>query len=138
MNTLYMGYPLKYKGLAFVPSLFAFVCFVIFIYYFGRWKPQLDDPYAGRMKVVRRYPRLRNLRDSLVASFRRQSSAGKASPKSAGKSGGGGGEGRAEEGDEQYAANYKQIVAESRGGGGEQRCFDRSLSKVSYPENWNP
>ena len=127
MNTLYMGYPLKYKGLAFIPSLFAFVCFVIFIYYFGRWKPQQDDPYAGRMKKVRKYPRLRSLRDSLVASFRRQSSAAKASPKSGGK------KGRIEEADESYANNYKKIE-EHRS----YRSIDRNAPKVSYPENWNP
>ena len=125
MNTLFMGYPLKYKGLAFIPSLFAFVCFVIFIYYFGRWKPQEDDPYAGRMKKVRKYPRLRSLRDSLVASFRRQSSAGKASPKSTAKS---------NDAEEPEGNNCKKMENPKV----ERGKTDRSLSKVSYPENWSP
>ncbi len=80
MNTLYMDYPLKYKGLAFVPSLFAFVCFILFIYYFGRWKPAPTDPYAGRLKKRRKYPRLSRIRESIMASFRRRSAPGKHSP----------------------------------------------------------
>ena len=128
MNTLFMGYPLKYKGLAFIPSLFAFVCFVIFIYYFGRWKPKKDDPYAGRMKKVKKYPRLRCLRDSLVASFRRQSSTGKASPRSVVKP-----SSREEDVEDSYGNDYKKIE-EYRS----NRSLDRNAPKVSYPENWNP
>ena len=128
MNTLFMGYPLKYKGLAFIPSLFAFVCFVIFIYYFGRWKPKKDDPYAGRMKKVRKYPRLRSLRDSLVASFRRQSSTGKASPRSVMKP-----SSREEDVEDSYGNEYKKIEAHRS-----DRSLDRNAPKVSYPENWNP
>ena len=50
MNSRYYSIPLKYKGLAFVPSLLAFVSFGLLIWYFGRWKPTPEDPHGGRLK----------------------------------------------------------------------------------------
>ena len=49
MNTQYFGSKLSSKGMAFIPSLLAFVCFGIFLWYFGRWKPTETDHYAGRL-----------------------------------------------------------------------------------------
>lgn len=50
MNTKYLGYSLSIKGIAFIPSLAAFVVFGVLIWMFGRFKPTKHDPYAGRLK----------------------------------------------------------------------------------------
>ncbi|KAL4225408.1 hypothetical protein ACF0H5_016098 [Mactra antiquata] len=50
MNTKYLGYSISIKGIAFIPSLAAFVVFGVLIWMFGRFKPTKHDPYAGRLK----------------------------------------------------------------------------------------
>jgi hypothetical protein len=50
MNSRFHSIPLKYKGMAFLPSLLAFTAIGILIWYFGRWQPTPDDPHGGRLK----------------------------------------------------------------------------------------
>lgn len=51
MNSQFVGVELSAKGMAFIPSLMAFVCFGILVWYFGRWKPTETDHYSGRLKM---------------------------------------------------------------------------------------
>ena len=50
MNTKYLDHALAIKGLAFIPSIAAFIVFGVLIWNFGRFKPTEHDPYAGRLK----------------------------------------------------------------------------------------
>ena len=49
MNSRYYGFSMAVKSIAFVPSILAVICFVAFVYYFGRRKPTREDPHAGRL-----------------------------------------------------------------------------------------
>ncbi|XP_053384334.1 transmembrane protein 117-like isoform X2 [Mercenaria mercenaria] len=50
MNTKYLDISIGIKGIAFVPSIAAFIVFGVLIWNFGRFKPTEHDPYAGRLK----------------------------------------------------------------------------------------
>ncbi|XP_074660702.1 transmembrane protein 117-like [Tubulanus polymorphus] len=54
MNTKYSGYSLPIKGIAFIPSLLAFVVFGVLVYWYGRFKPNRKNVYAGRLKKRRK------------------------------------------------------------------------------------
>ena len=47
--------PLRYKGLAFIPSLLAFTAIGVLVWYFGRWQPTMDDPHGGRLMRRRKH-----------------------------------------------------------------------------------
>ena len=68
MNSRFEDYPLGWKCVAFVPSLAAMICFVVLIWYFGRWHPTKDDPHGGRLKKRRK-----NRRPWLFRQFSRSS-----------------------------------------------------------------
>ncbi|KAJ8298569.1 hypothetical protein KUTeg_022629, partial [Tegillarca granosa] len=70
MNSRYYNISLSIKGVAFIPSLLGFVIFGLLIWFFGRFKPTVEDPYAGRLIKRKRKKKfsIRNLRDS----FRRK------------------------------------------------------------------
>jgi hypothetical protein len=50
MNTKFFDNSFAIKGLAFIPSIAAFIVFGVLIWMFGRFKPTEHDPYAGRLK----------------------------------------------------------------------------------------
>lgn len=50
MNSRYLGYPMNVKGMAFVPSLLAFVMFGMLTYVYGRFPPKTDETAGGRLK----------------------------------------------------------------------------------------
>ncbi|XP_060605837.1 transmembrane protein 117-like isoform X2 [Ruditapes philippinarum] len=50
MNTKFFDNSIAIKGLAFIPSIAAFIVFGVLIWMFGRFKPTEHDPYAGRLK----------------------------------------------------------------------------------------
>ncbi len=67
MNSRWYGYALAIKCTAFIPSMMAFICFGISVWYVGRWKPTVEDPHGGRLKKRKR------LRFSERFRFRRSS-----------------------------------------------------------------
>lgn len=70
MNSRYYNISISIKGVAFIPSLLGFVIFGLLIWFFGRFKPTQEDPYAGRLVKRKRKKKFsfRNLGDS----FRRK------------------------------------------------------------------
>jgi len=52
MESKYFGFSLPVKAIAFIPSLAAFVAFVVLIIIYGRVKPTKSNPYVGRMVKV--------------------------------------------------------------------------------------
>lgn len=52
MESKYLGFGLPIKAIAFIPSLAAFVAFVVTIIIYGRVKPTKSDPYGGRLQKI--------------------------------------------------------------------------------------
>ncbi|XP_077995115.1 transmembrane protein 117-like isoform X2 [Glandiceps talaboti] len=49
MNSRYYDFALAIKAMAFIPSLACFVVFGIFVWWYGRFQPDPNDPHAGRL-----------------------------------------------------------------------------------------
>ena len=54
MESKFLNFPLGVKAIAFIPSLAAFVAFIVTIIIYGRVKPTKADPYGGR---IVKYPK---------------------------------------------------------------------------------
>ena len=68
MNSKFTNSTLSTRGLAFMPSLAAFLMFFLFVWFFGRNPPTEDDHYAGRLKRKRRPSRWERFRTSLMGN----------------------------------------------------------------------
>ena len=81
MNSKFTNSTLSTRGLAFIPSLAAFLMFFLFVWFFGRAHPTEDDRHAGRLqkrkKGIRGKFSLRGIRSSLRSSFTRRSGTGR-------------------------------------------------------------
>ncbi|RXG70479.1 hypothetical protein Avbf_07419 [Armadillidium vulgare] len=54
MYSRYMGYDLKVKCTAFIPSILGFVMFFTLVSLYGRFPPNQDGTYGGRLKLRKR------------------------------------------------------------------------------------
>lgn len=57
MESKFLEFPLGVKAIAFIPSLAAFIAFIVTIIIYGRVKPTKADPYGGRLV---KYPKRKN------------------------------------------------------------------------------